>query len=100
MTTMRDMHAGWMKDPAYQRDYDALEPEFALATALIRVRADAGLTQEELAARMGTKQEVIARWEGGKAMPSTRTLARLAKATGTQLRIVFASARVVVEAKG
>ena len=90
MTAIRDLHAEWMKDPAYQREYDALEPEFALATALIRARADAGLTQEELAARMGTKQEVIARWEGGKVMPSTRTLARFAKATGTRLQISFA----------
>jgi hypothetical protein len=39
---------------------------------------------------MGTKQEVVARWDGGKAMASTHTLARLAKATGTTLRISFA----------
>jgi len=79
-----------MKDPAYRREYNALESEFALATALIRARADAGLTREELAERMGTRQEAIARWEGGKVMPSTRTLARLAKATGTRLQITFA----------
>jgi transcriptional regulator with XRE-family HTH domain len=94
MTDIRDLHAGWMKDPAYQLEYDALEGEFALAAALIRARADAGLTQEELAERMGTKQEVIARWEGGKVMPSTRTLARLAKATGTRLQISFAPTQV------
>jgi ribosome-binding protein aMBF1 (putative translation factor) len=54
VTDVRDLHADWMKDPAYQREYDALEGEFALATALIRARADAGLTQEELAERMGS----------------------------------------------
>ena len=95
MTDVRDLHAGWMKDPAYRLEYDAFEGEFALAAALIRARADAGLTQEELAERMGTKQEVIARWEGGKVMPSTRTLARLAKATGTKLQISFASTQVI-----
>jgi transcriptional regulator with XRE-family HTH domain len=89
MTDIRDLHAGWLDDPAYRKEYEALEGEFALAAALIRVRADAGLTQEQLAARMGTKQEVVARWEGGKVMPSTRTLARLAKATGTTLKISF-----------
>ncbi len=89
MTDIRELHAGWMKDPAYQQEFDALETEFALATALIRARADAGLTQEELAERMGTKQEAIARWERGRVMPSTRTLTRLAKATGTRLRISF-----------
>jgi transcriptional regulator with XRE-family HTH domain len=90
MSRIRDLHTGWMKEPAYREAYDALEGEFALAAALIRARADAGLTQEQLAARMGTKQEVVARWEGGKVLPSTRTLARLAKATGTTLRISFA----------
>ena len=100
MTSIRDLHAGWMQELAYRREYAALEPEFAPVATLIRVRADAGLTQEEPGAGMETEQEVIARWEGGKAMPSTRTLARLAKATGTQLRIVFAPAGGVVEATG
>lgn len=90
MTRVRDLHAGWMKQPSYREAYEALEAEFTLATALIRARAEAGLTQEQLAARMGTKQEVVARWEGGKVMPSTRTLTRLANATGTTLRISFA----------
>ena len=95
MTDIRDLHAGWMKDPAYRGEYDALETESARAAALIRARADAGPTQEELAERMGTKQEVIARWEGGKVMPSTRTLARPAKVTGTRLQISFAPAYAV-----
>ncbi len=89
MTRMDELHQGWLKDPAYLEEYDALEGEFAVAAALIRARAEAGLTQQQLAERMGTKQEVVARWEGGKVMPSTRTLARLAKATGTTLRISF-----------
>ncbi len=93
MTDIRDLHAGWMKGPAYRGEYDALEAEFTVSAALIRARADAGLTREQLAERMGTKQEVIARWEGGKVLPSTRTLARLAKATGTTLQISFAPSR-------
>ncbi|MFM5894089.1 MAG: helix-turn-helix domain-containing protein [Novosphingobium sp.] len=79
----------WFKDPDFVRDYDALEEEFALAAALIKARADAGLTQEELAQRMGTTQSAIARLEGGKSRPSTTTLAKLAKATGTRLRVSF-----------
>jgi transcriptional regulator with XRE-family HTH domain len=92
MTRIDELHTGWMHDPAYRNEYTALEQEFALAAALIRARAEAGLTQQQLADRMGTKQEVVARWEGGKVMPSTRTLARLAKATGTTLKISFAPA--------
>ncbi|MGE0418986.1 MAG: helix-turn-helix domain-containing protein [Acetobacteraceae bacterium] len=93
MSRMDELHKGWMKDPAYRAEYDALEGEFTLAAAMIRARAEAGLTQEQLAERMGTRQEVVARWEGGKVMPSTRTLERLAKATGTTLRISFAPQR-------
>jgi transcriptional regulator with XRE-family HTH domain len=93
MTKIRNLHSGWLKDPAYRKEYDALEGEFTLSAALIRARANAGLTQEQLAERMGTKQEVVARWEGGKVLPSTRTLARLAKATGTTLQISFALPR-------
>jgi ribosome-binding protein aMBF1 (putative translation factor) len=74
-----------MKDLDYRRDHDALEGEFALATALIRARADAGLTQEELAERMATSQEVVVRREGGEVMALTQTLARLAKATGIRV---------------
>ena len=77
------------KNPGFVREYDALEEEFALATALIKARAEAGLTQEELAQRMGTTQSAIARLEGGKSRPSTTTLAKLAKATGTRLRVSF-----------
>jgi ribosome-binding protein aMBF1 (putative translation factor) len=79
----------WLKDPEYVREYDALEEEFALAAALIKARADADLTQEQLAARMGTTQSAIARLESGRSRPSTATLAKFAKATGTRLRVSF-----------
>jgi phage-related protein/DNA-binding XRE family transcriptional regulator len=83
------LSAKWRKNPSFMREYEALEEEFALAAALIGARAQAGLTQEELAQRMGTTQSAIARMEGGKAKPSTTTLAKLAKATGTRLRVSF-----------
>jgi ribosome-binding protein aMBF1 (putative translation factor) len=67
----------------------ASEEEFALVSALIGARAEAGLSQSELAARMGTSQAAIARLESGRYWPTTRTLQRLAEATGTRLRISF-----------
>ena len=79
----------WMKDAEFRGDYDALEDEFALASALIKARGDAAMTQEQVAQAMGTTQAVVARLEGGKTMPSTRTLERFAKATHTRLRISF-----------
>jgi transcriptional regulator with XRE-family HTH domain len=56
---------------------------------LIEARAQAGLTQEQLAERMKTTQAVIARLESGRVKPSTRTLERFAAATGMKLRISF-----------
>ncbi|MFZ1643137.1 MAG: helix-turn-helix transcriptional regulator [Candidatus Contendobacter sp.] len=78
-----------MKNPEFKVAYEAMEEEFALASALIEARAYADLTQEELAQRMGTTQAVIARLESGRVKPSTRTLERFAKATGTRLQITF-----------
>ena len=89
MSRVKDLHKEWMKDQEYRKRYEELEPEFALARAIIEARTQAGLTQKQLAQRMKTTQSVIARLEGGKARPSTQTLERLAAATGTVLRVSF-----------
>jgi ribosome-binding protein aMBF1 (putative translation factor) len=86
---VREAAKEWLKDPVFRAEYEALEPEFALASALIEARGRAGMTQAQVAAAMGTTQAVIARLEGGRVKPSTRTLERFAKATGTRLRIRF-----------
>jgi ribosome-binding protein aMBF1 (putative translation factor) len=88
-----EIFAEWRKDARYRKAYAALEDEFALAAAMIKARAKAGLTQEQLARKMHTTQAAIARLESGRAKPSTRTLERLATATGTKLRISFERAR-------
>jgi ribosome-binding protein aMBF1 (putative translation factor) len=79
----------WGENPKYRAAYDALEKEFALASAMIKARGDADMTQEQVAKAMGTTQAVVARLESGKVMPSTRTLERFARATHTRLRIRF-----------
>jgi ribosome-binding protein aMBF1 (putative translation factor) len=81
--------ARWRKDPTYTKEYDRLEEEFALVAEIIKARAAAGLTQQELAKRMKTTQGAIARLESGTSLPSTRTLKRFAKATGHKLKISF-----------
>jgi ribosome-binding protein aMBF1 (putative translation factor) len=85
MARISDLHKRWMKDPAYRAEYEGL----ADAYGVIRARLAAGLTQEALAQRMGTKQTVIARLESGRAHPTIRTLERIAEATGHRLRIVL-----------
>ena len=57
------------------------------------------MTQEQVAEAMGTTQAVVARLEGGRIRPTTRTLERFAKATGTKLRISFEPARPLRKAE-
>ena len=66
---VEEVFAEWRKDPEYVAAYDALEEEFGLAAALIQARARAGLTQEQVAQRMGTTQ---ASWRGWKAVAANR----------------------------
>jgi len=94
MTKARDLHRKWLKSPKYKSEYEKLAPEFELARIIIEARTKAGLTQAQLAQRMKTTQSVIARLEGGRVHPSTETLERLAKATGSRLKIGFEFAGV------
>ena len=89
MTKARDLHKKWMKNSKYKTGYEKLGSEFGLARIIIEARTKAGLTQAQLAKRMKTTQSVIARLEGGRVHPSTATLERLAKATGSRLKIGF-----------
>jgi DNA-binding XRE family transcriptional regulator len=78
-----------LKNPAFKREYDALESEFALARELIGARAKAKLSQEEVARRMGTSQSAVARMESGRTLPSTTSLMKYAKAVGRELRVTL-----------
>ncbi len=81
-----------LANPEVKAAYDALAPEFEIATQLIRARMRAGLSQAELAERMGTSQSTITRLESGTTMPSTKTLWRVAKATGSKVEVKITAA--------
>ena len=89
MTKVKDLHRKWMKEPGYKSAYDALDDEFQLAKTLIEARKQAGLSQDQLARRMKISQSYVARIESGQVHPSTNALERLARATGTRLKITF-----------
>lgn len=90
---VEEAFARWREEPEFVKAYDALEEEFARAKLAIDARAHANLSQAELAERMGTSQSAIARLESGRFKPSTRTLEKLAAATGMRLRIVLEPAK-------
>jgi transcriptional regulator with XRE-family HTH domain len=81
------LHDKWMNDEAYRAAYEALEPEFALAKELIAARGRAGLTQADVAARMGTTQSVVARIESGRNPPNLKTLEKYARAVGMRVSV-------------
>ena len=83
MKRFKDYRNEQLADPTVKAAYEALSDAYRIARAIIEARVQSKLTQEELAARMGTTQSVIARIESGRTMPSTRTLVQIAEATGT-----------------
>ena len=89
MTNFNDFLAEQMKDDEFRKEYEALEPEFAIMQAMIDARNAEGLTQKELSVRSGIAQGDISKLENGNANPSIRTLQRLATAMGKKLRIEF-----------
>jgi len=78
-----------LKEPEFRKEYEALEPEFAIIQAMIDARKNSGLTQKELADRTGINQGDISKLENGSGNPSLRTLQRLASAMGMKLKIEF-----------
>jgi DNA-binding XRE family transcriptional regulator len=73
-------------DSAYKSAYEALEPEFSIADALIRARVEAGLTQAEVAVRLGVTQPAVARMESGRNI-SLKSVARYAGAIGRPITL-------------
>jgi DNA-binding XRE family transcriptional regulator len=78
-----DHLAEQLQDPEFREAWEALEPGYQIA----RLRIMRGLTQQELAEKVGTKQPSIARLESGKTEPKISFLRRLAEALGADLEI-------------
>lgn len=87
MTKLNELKKTLLESPDVRAEYEALAEEFSIAEALIRARAEADMTQEEVARRMQTSQSYIAKLESGRVSPSMKALQRYAAATGARLRI-------------
>jgi ribosome-binding protein aMBF1 (putative translation factor) len=78
-----------LKDPKFRLEYEKVEAEFAPIEAILEARMRKGMTQAQIAKKMGTTQSSIARVEAGNSHPTIPFLQRLADATGTRLSIRF-----------
>jgi DNA-binding XRE family transcriptional regulator len=83
-----------LADPAFRAEWDAIADEFAALDRLLEARRRAGLTQAQVAERMGVKQSALARIETSLTsrtqVPSLATLRKYADALGCRLEIRFA----------
>lgn len=88
-STLKRFKARALARPGVRKAYAELDEEFAFLDEVLRARAAAGLTQAQVAARIGTTQSAIARLESAEARhsPSIATLQRYAKALGYRVRI-------------
>ena len=84
-----------LKRKKVKAEYDALEPEFSLLHEILQARQKAGLSQAEIADKMGTKAPAVTRLESslssGKHSPSIATLKKYAQALGCHLEIKLVS---------
>jgi transcriptional regulator with XRE-family HTH domain len=98
-------HEGFKKRALERADvkaeYERLDEEFALLDEFLKARAAAGITQAEIAARIGTTQSAIARLESGrgKPSPSLATLRKYAHALGCRLELKLISEARIPEGR-
>lgn len=85
MKSYQQIKQKFLKRKDVRRAYDALGPEFALIEMIIEGRLKRGLTQAQLAQKIGTKQTAIARLESGAYNPTIKFLNKVAKALDAKL---------------
>ena len=86
------MRAKWMQDSVFKAEYERMErEEMPMFDAILAARKEAGLTQAQVAERMGTKPPAVARLENAlitdTPSPSLSTLRKYAEALGKKLDI-------------
>lgn len=88
-----DLKKAALLRPDVRAEYDALSSEFELLRQMLAARTKAGMSQADVAIRMGTHAPAITRLESalgsGKHSPSFDTLKRYAEAVGCQIQIKF-----------
>lgn len=89
MISHRTLRARALARPEVKAEYERIKPEFAFLDQVLAARKAAGLTQADIALRIGTTQSAIARLESGsgKHLPSLTTLHKYARAVGCHVEI-------------
>lgn len=102
MLTHKELKARALARTDVRAEYDQLGEEFAFLDEFLKARAAAGVTQAEVAERIGTTQSAIARLESGrgKRSPSLATLQKYAHALGCRLELRLVKEMKVQKVEG
>ena len=87
MKNFNELKKKLLQDKTVKKAYGDLAPQYALIEMIIRKRLKAGLSQETLAQKLGTKQSAIARFESGKTNPTLSFLTNITSALNGKLTI-------------
>lgn len=78
-----------MQSPEVKNEYEKLEPIYEIKKQIIKLRIEQGLSQKELADKIGTRQSAISRLENDDYNPSVDFLNKVADALGKKLEVRF-----------
>ncbi len=87
MSKWEDLEKELLANPKVKKEYDRLAPRYAVIAELISARINQGMTQREVAKKVGTKQSAIARLESGNVNPSLEFLQKIAQGMGYKLTV-------------
>ncbi len=87
--TLQEILEKNMEDPEFREEYEALEAEYTIKSALLRARKEQNMTQEQLAQATGIDRADISKLERGEGNPTIASLERLAKGMNKRFRFSF-----------
>jgi transcriptional regulator with XRE-family HTH domain len=101
-STLKRFNRRALARPEVKKAYNDLAEEFAFLGEVLNARAASGLTQAEVAERVGTTQSAIARLESAEARhsPSIATLQKYAKALGYKVEVRLVKERHLAGSSG
>lgn len=102
MLTHKELKSRALARDDVRAEFDKLEEEFVILDEFLKARAAAGMSQAEIAERMGTTQSAVARLESGrgKHSPSLATLSKYARALGYRVDLRLVKEKKNAEAQG
>ncbi|MFH0856763.1 MAG: helix-turn-helix transcriptional regulator [bacterium] len=78
-----------LKDPKIKKYYDEYGKQLEIAYKILELRKRSGMSQAELAKRIGARQSNIARMEAGEQNFTISTIQKIAVALGRDIKVEF-----------